>query len=279
MAAHQPACRARLVAPRRIASARPSLKSVRGLPSDLPLMTSNTPKDGGPCKRNVKQVGRNCLVSHESCTQRSTTSCGFIATTVNSFIISALITRAGKHEGTSPVKNGFEPRPVMHRVLVVGSGGAGKSTFAARLSQRTGIPLVHLDAQYWRPGWVEPTAEAWAATLDRLVQPERWIMDGNYGGSLAQRIDACDTVIFLDMPRWLCLWRVLQRPARYRGRSRPDMTPGCPERLSLSFLGWILSYPHRHRPQILQRLSHLRPDQRAVHLRSTNEAERFLSSQ
>ena len=166
----------------------------------------------------------------------------------------------------------------MKRVLVIGPGGAGKSTFAARLAERATLPLIHLDALYWRPGWVEPSKAEWAVTVDGLVARDRWIMDGNYGGSLAPRLAACDTVIFLDMPRWLCLWRVIQRRLRHRRRARPDMAADCPERLDWPFLWWILTYPARRRPGILQRLAALRADQRAVVLRSAGEVEGFFQS-
>src|SRR4051812_43420428 len=106
----------------------------------------------------------------------------------------------------------------MQRVLVIGPGGAGKSTFAVELAQRTGLPLIHLDALYWRPGWVEPAKGEWASTVEGLVATERWLLDGNYGGTMTARLRRCDTVIFLDRSRWLCLWRVIRRRAQYRGR-------------------------------------------------------------
>ena len=164
----------------------------------------------------------------------------------------------------------------MHRVLVIGSGGSGKSTFAARLAERTGLPLVHLDALYWRAGWQEPAPDEWMQTVEALVRGERWVMDGNYGGTLDRRIAACDTVVFLDIPRWVCLWRVVARRIRFHRRSRPDMAAGCHEQLPWAFVAWILGYPERRKPRILQRLSNLRPNQRAVTLRSSGEVERFL---
>lgn len=167
----------------------------------------------------------------------------------------------------------------MQRVLVIGSGGAGKSTFATRLGQRTGLPVIHLDREYWRAGWVEPEPEAWKATVARLIAGERWILDGNFGGSLEQRLAACDTVVFLDTPRMKCLWRVLVRRLRHRGRARPDMTSGCNEKLSADFLWWIWTYPARRRPAVLRRLQRLRADQKAVVLRSYAEVERFLAAQ
>jgi len=166
----------------------------------------------------------------------------------------------------------------MQRVLVIGAGGAGKSTFSVRLGQRTGLPVVHLDREHWQPGWVEPPRETWGATIARLVAGERWILDGNFGGSLEQRLAACDTVVFMDMPRLQCLWRVLLRRLRHRGRARPDMAPGCNEKLPADFLWWIWTYSARRRPAILLRLRRLRPGQAAVVLRSDREVERFLAS-
>ena len=164
----------------------------------------------------------------------------------------------------------------MRRVLVIGSGGAGKSTFAARLGERTGLPVIHLDALYWRAGWRETPREEWAARVDELIAGDAWIMDGNYGGTLERRLAACDTVVFLDFPRALCLWRMIKRRALFRGRSRPDVAEGCRERLTWEFARWIWTYPRERRPGVLKRLSELREGQSAFVLRSPREARRFL---
>lgn len=166
----------------------------------------------------------------------------------------------------------------MKRVLVIGSGGAGKSTFARRLSERTGLPLIHLDAEYWLPGWVEPSRERWTGTVERLIAGDAWIIDGNFGGTMDRRIEACDTVIFLDISRWVCLARVIRRRIRYHGRHRPDMTAGCDERIDPEFVRWIWDYPRTHRAGILERLRALRADQQGVILRSSAEIESFLSN-
>jgi adenylate kinase family enzyme len=166
----------------------------------------------------------------------------------------------------------------MKRVLVIGSGGAGKSTFAVQLAERTGLPLIHLDALFWGPGWVETPRDEWASRVSELASAERWIMDGNYGGSLDARLACCDTVIFLDVPRVVCLWRVIRRRIRFHGRSRPDMTAGCVEQLSWEFLSWIWTYPSRRRPRVLQRLSELRADQQSIVLKSNAEVRNFLES-
>ena len=160
----------------------------------------------------------------------------------------------------------------------MGSGGAGKSTFAARLAARLGLPLIHLDTCYWRAGWVPTPDDEWARRVNELVKGDEWVMDGNYGGTLDARIAACDTIIFLDLPRLVCIWRVVRRWWRHRGRSRPDMTPGCNEQLTLEFLRWIWTYPVARRPDILRRLGTLRPGQRGIVLRSAAEVEDFLNA-
>ena len=166
----------------------------------------------------------------------------------------------------------------MRRVIVIGSGGAGKSTLAARIGERLGLPVIHLDARHWQPGWQATPPEEWRRQVERLVAEPAWVMDGNYGGTLDVRMAACDTVVFLDLPRVVCLWRVVARTLRHRGRSRPDMAPGCPERWSWEFLRWVWSYPRRRRPAVLGRLAALPADTRVVHLRSRRAVEAWLAS-
>mgnify|MGYP002149391403 FL=1 len=83
----------------------------------------------------------------------------------------------------------------MKKILVIGSGGAGKSTFATRLGELLRINVVHLDRLHWKPGWVEPSKAEWAETVNELISREAWVMDGNYSGTLEQRLAACDTVV------------------------------------------------------------------------------------
>lgn len=166
----------------------------------------------------------------------------------------------------------------LQRILVIGSGGAGKSTLARRLGERLVLPVIHLDACYWRAGWVETPKDEWGATVATLAAEPRWVMDGNYGGTLEPRVRAADTIVFLDLPRVLCAWRVLRRWRTYHGRTRPDMADGCPEQMSLEFLQWIWTYPATRRPGVLRLLESVRDEKRVVHLRSTHEVETFLAS-
>jgi adenylate kinase family enzyme len=165
----------------------------------------------------------------------------------------------------------------MRKVLVIGSSGAGKSTFARRLGERTGLPVIHLDTLYWRAGWVATPPGEFDPAVDALLAHDRWIIDGNYSRTLERRLAACDTVIFLDPPRRVCLWRALKRQVRYLGRARPDMAPGCRERLTWEFVRWIWTYPRLRRPKILGMLREREGDREVVILRSSADVERFLA--
>jgi adenylate kinase family enzyme len=139
-----------------------------------------------------------------------------------------------------------------------------------------GIEVVHLDVEHWLPGWTEPSKDEWGRKVEGLLRGDEWIMDGNFSGTLEMRLAACDTVVFLDLPRVLCLWRVLKRLVTYRGGRRPDMAEGCAEKFDLKFLKWVWDYPKRTRPKVL-RLLEENARGRIVHrLRSRAEVEGFL---
>ena len=136
----------------------------------------------------------------------------------------------------------------MKKILVIGSGGSGKSTFATRLGALLDLEVRHLDQLFWQPGWLKPAPEDWLQKVDELTDRDSWILDGNYSGTLDLRLRKCDTVVFLDLSRWLCLWRIVTRALRYRNRSRPDMAEGCLEKLDLEFVLWVWNYSRQTKP-------------------------------
>jgi adenylate kinase family enzyme len=164
------------------------------------------------------------------------------------------------------------------KVLVIGSCGAGKSVFSRRLGAITDLPVIHLDQHFWRPGWVEPSKDVWAAQVEELLQSDSWIIDGNYSRTMELRLGYCDTVIFLDFPRYICSLRVMKRYLKYRGRTRPDIAAGCPERIDLEFVKWTWNYPKRSRPGVLDRLERVRDRVSIIQLTTRREVEHFLGS-
>ena len=164
-------------------------------------------------------------------------------------------------------------------MAILGSGGAGKSMLAAAIAERTGLAVVHLDVLYWKPGWTQPPPEEFAGVLDAAVARDRWILDGNFlrHDGVDPRFARADTVIFLDLPRTTCLWRVVKRRVQEARSPRLDLPAGCRESIDLSFMRWVWNYPRRNRPRVLALLEGL--DGVDVHrLRSDGEVRRFLES-
>lgn len=142
----------------------------------------------------------------------------------------------------------------MKRALIIGCSGSGKSTLSRALAERTGLPLIHLDQEYFGPDWKEPSTKDWRERIAQLVTRDEWIMDGNFSGTFDLRMPHVDTIIFVDMPTWLCVWRVLKRTVRYHGTVRPGSAPGCKERFDAHFLGYVMGYNKTRRPGILRNL-------------------------
>lgn len=138
--------------------------------------------------------------------------------------------------------------------------------------------MLHIDGHYWqqRPDGerVESTPEQWRAIHAEMIARERWVIDGMKLGVLPARLQTADTVVFLDLPVWRCLWGVLRRRLRYRGQMRPDI--GVYDRINAEFVRWIWSFGTTARPRILDLLSECSCE--VVVLGSRSEVRSFLRS-
>ena len=165
----------------------------------------------------------------------------------------------------------------MERIIIIGCGGAGKSTLARLLGEKLSLPVVHLDKLFWLPGWVEMEKDAFDALLLEEMAKEKWIMDGNFNRTMPQRLERCDTVIYLDFSRVACLWGVLKRTVTTHGTVRPDMGEGCPERIDLEFLKWVWNFNKNKRERYYKMLNEAEGKQTIV-LKNRRMVKRFLRS-
>jgi adenylate kinase family enzyme len=137
----------------------------------------------------------------------------------------------------------------MKRILVIGCGGAGKSTFSKKLSDKLDLPLVQLDRLFFKPGWIEQEDLVFAELLQIELERDEWIIDGNYLKNLPLRLKYADTVILLDLNRWICTWRVVKRWLFQEGYQ----AVGCPQKVDLPFLKYVFwDYPQRDREKALE---------------------------
>ena len=165
----------------------------------------------------------------------------------------------------------------MERIILVGCGGAGKSTLARAMGERTCLPVVHLDQIFWRENWQSIPREEFDQLLQVELEKPRWIIDGDYGRTLPLRLKYCDTAIFLDYPRWQCVAGVLKRIISSHGRTRPDMAQGCKERFDWEFLTWVWNWRKNKRQGILEAFAQAE-GVRIIILKSRREGRKFLKN-
>jgi adenylate kinase family enzyme len=166
----------------------------------------------------------------------------------------------------------------MERILVMGSPGSGKSTFARRLSQLADLPVVSLDALFWKPGWRPSEAAEFDARLADAIALPRWIMDGDYiwwAGDIRRSV--ADAVIWFDLPRWPCMAGIMSRIATSYGRVRPEMAEGCPERINVEFFRYVWTYRQQQRPKLLRYFGGLGAGQPLICFTDRAQAERYLA--
>lgn len=165
----------------------------------------------------------------------------------------------------------------MERIIVIGCPGSGKTTFSGQIAEKTGLPLVHLDALHWRDGWqTVPKEEFDELLLAELTKP-RWIIDGNYNRTIPLRLQYCDTVIWLDYPRTTCMLGVIKRVITNYGKSRPDMGGNCPERLDFEFLRTVWGFRKKHHARYFEMLANARGVTVFV-MKNRKATEKFLES-
>ena len=165
----------------------------------------------------------------------------------------------------------------MERIIIIGCGGAGKSTLARQLGERLNIPVVHLDKLFWKPGWGEMPKDEFDELHRQELAKEKWIMDGNFNRTMQERMARCDTIIYLDFSRFACLFGVLKRVLTTYGTVRPDMGEGCPERIDWEFLQWVWNYNKNKRERNYRLLNETEGVETIV-LKNRKAVKKFLNS-
>lgn len=167
---------------------------------------------------------------------------------------------------------------MMERVLIIGNCGAGKSTFAKALAQKTGLPLVHLDKLYWHGDWEHLSREEFDAVLQPELEHPRWIIDGNFSRTLPHRMQYCDTVFYLDIPTLTCLLGLTKRVFSNYGKTREDMGGNCPEyfdKQKPALYKGALGFNKRNRKAYYEMLQKA-ADKKVIIFRSRRQIQKFL---
>jgi adenylate kinase family enzyme len=166
--------------------------------------------------------------------------------------------------------------------MVIGiSAGVGKSTFARRLGKALNIDVYHLDTFYWKPDWVEASLEEFSKAQHEIVNQGQWIIEGNYNNTLEIRSEHADTIIYLELPLYVCLYRVIKRRFMNIGKTRPDMGIGCKEKIDWEFIKFIITTYYPRKRKMVERFNDFQsfgPKKDIITLKSKQEIHTFLEN-
>ena len=165
----------------------------------------------------------------------------------------------------------------MERILVIGSNGAGKTTFSYALAEKTGLPLTHLDRLYWRNCWEVTPREEFNALVAAEARKPRWIIEGNNIRSIGERLQYADTVFWFELPPAVCVLGVLKRVVKYRGRVRPDMPDQCVCRIDFGFLREVWNFNKKNHDRI-EKILESQSGVKVIHFTSRKQAKAYLNS-
>lgn len=128
------------------------------------------------------------------------------------------------------------------KIAIIGYSGSGKSSLAAFLGGFYNVDVLYMDSLHFLPGWIERDTQEEKDMMNEFLQSHsQWVIDGNYGHlSYWQRMEEADQIIFMNFNRFVCLYRVMKRLFRYRGKTRESITQGCIEKIDFEFIRWIL---------------------------------------
>jgi adenylate kinase family enzyme len=171
---------------------------------------------------------------------------------------------------------------VVKRIMVIGiSAGVGKSTFARQLGEALDINVYYLDALYWKPNWVEASLKEFSFAQQGIVNQSQWIIEGNYMNTFEIRTERADTIIYLELPLYICLYRVVKRWIKNFGKTRLDMGEGCKEKIDWEFIKFIYKtyYPRKSKmAKQLQALQALDAKKVIIMLKSKQAINSYLKN-
>ena len=170
----------------------------------------------------------------------------------------------------------------MQRILVVGPSGSGKTTTARRIADQLNLPHTELDAIHWQPDWRELALAEFRARVGEIVAADAWVIDGNYSKVRELILARADTIVYLDLPLWLCAARLLRRSLR-RALTREELWAGNRESLFTTFFSSdsVIYYTIRTQRRRRRQYAAIQSDPvyahiQFVHLRALREVDAWL---
>lgn len=159
-------------------------------------------------------------------------------------------------------------------ITIFGPPGSGKTTLALKLGQKSGLPVFHLDKLIWDKGWVLRPRSDFIEDHQKLIDQDKWIIEGASRTTLYARYPVCDLVIFLNPSRLTCVFRVFKRFLLKRSQM-PDKSDGCEERITWGFIKYLWRFKRGAEIQI-EGLKEKYPESRLIEIRTNTDLRKFL---
>ena len=160
----------------------------------------------------------------------------------------------------------------MKKIIVIGCPGSGKTTFAEKLRDKTGLPLFHLDAIWHKADRTHISREEFDARLAEILALDSYIIDGNYSRTIETRISACDTVFLFDLPTEICIEGALSR----LGKKRNDM-PWIDTELVPELKIEIEEFRQKNLPTIYELIDGYKDSKNVIIFKNREDADAFLA--
>lgn len=164
----------------------------------------------------------------------------------------------------------------MKKIIVLGNSGSGKSTFTTILANKLHIDFLHLDPLVYKYTWDKPEYKEMEEKVEKLLLKDSWIIDGNFLYNAQSRFKECDSIVFLDLNRFVCINSVIKRHKKYKGKHRDSRSDDCDERLTLSYLKWVLKDFYKTSRKIILKYIKDNPDKHVVILKSRRQVNKYL---
>lgn len=164
----------------------------------------------------------------------------------------------------------------MKKVIVLGNSGSGKSTFTTLLADKLHIDFLHLDPLVYKYSWDNPEFEEMEKKVEELIYKDSWIIDGNFLNNALNRFKECDTIVFLDLNRFVCMNSVIKRHKKYKGKHRDSRSDDCDEKLTLSYLKWVVRDFYKTSRKIILKYIKDHPEKKVVILKNRRQVNNYL---
>lgn len=162
-----------------------------------------------------------------------------------------------------------------NKIAIVGISASGKSFFARNLGNKTGLIIYHMDKLFWKDNWQEIPEQEYLKEHEKLIEKDKWIIEGYIDSKMANRLEKSDLVIFLDYPGAYCAWQLIKRWLTHRKVARPELPKEAIEKFKMKFFWIVLT--RGERKDALEAIKIAKPKNLVI-LKSPKQTKQFLDN-